>query len=274
MSFAPLVPFGGNLGWSFLQRTREAQQETHSASPRMERTTAHFRDRIAGITTAQALVDDRRSLEVALGAFGLDADIDNRFFIAKILSSDLSDPSSLANRLSDKRYQALARDFGLGSPPGPEGPATSDPAFAARIIAAYRDRQFEAAVGEQNVDLRVALGLERDLGAIAGRAGLSDNAKWFTVMATPPVRKVLEGALGLPASFGALPLDRQLSEFRARAERILGASEIADLGTPEKIAEMTRRFLARSDLSVASAGMSRGSAALALLQSTTAFAAR
>jgi hypothetical protein len=73
-------------------------------------------------------VGDRRLLEVALGAFGLDDDIRNRFFIRKVLEEGTTSPSRrFANRLSDKRYLALAETFGFGDRPGGNVGAPASP---------------------------------------------------------------------------------------------------------------------------------------------------
>lgn len=267
MTFQPVVPFGGTAGWAFLQRTRPAQQETFNNSARLTRNVDHFRDNIAKIKTAEDLVKDRRLLEVALGAFGLDEDINNRYFLQKILESRTYDSTSLANRLSDKRYLAMARAFGFGDLVGPR---TAFRDFGEDIIGAYQDRQFEAAVGTSAPALRLALGLERDLGEIANRA-ISDDARWFSVMATRPVRSVFEKALNMPESIGALDLDRQLQEFRDRSQAFFGVSEVSDFNTPEKIEDLTRRFLLRDQTVNGFAGLSGQSAALAILQSGPRF---
>ncbi len=81
MSFTPVVPVGGYAGWTFLARTREAQKQAFVASASQQRDEAYFRAKIGGISTAEELVADRRLLSVVLGAFGLEADIDNRYFI-------------------------------------------------------------------------------------------------------------------------------------------------------------------------------------------------
>ena len=264
MTFSPVVPFGGIAGKLFLERTRENQQAAFVASPRLERNTTQFSEKISGITRAADLVENRQLLEVALGAFGLDGDINNSFFVEKILSSDPSDPEALANRLSDKRYLAFSRAFGFGEALGPR---TTEPDFATNIINLYEDRQFEIAIGEQNPDMRLILGLERDLSEITDRTTLSNNAMWFSVMAAPPLRQVFETALGLPQSFGALDLDRQLAEFRDRAERTFGVSEVSGFSNPETLDELERLFLVRSQISgAATAGTSGGSVALAILQ--------
>lgn len=264
MSFVPAVPFGGAAGWAFLQRTRPAQQQAFEQAPRLTREVETFSARIADIRSAGDLAADRQLLGVALGAFGLGADLENRFFIRTILESDTRDPGSLARRLADKRYLAFARAFGFGDAGGPR---TGDAGFARRITDLYLDRGFEAAVGEQDPGMRLAMGLERDLGDVASRASLSRDGKWFTVFATPPLRAVFETALGLPESIGTLDLDRQLAEFRDRAQGSFGVGEVAEFDTPDMREKLTDAFLARSQIEDAlQAARTRGSVALALLQ--------
>jgi len=267
MTFQPVVPFSGNAGWAFLQRTRETQQQTFNNSSRMTRNVDHFRETIATIKSAEDLVKDRRLLEVALGAFGLDDDINNKFFIQKILESDTTSSQSLANKLTDKRYLAMSEAFGFGNV---FGPRTGFNNFDTTMINSYRNRQFEVAVGEQVPSMRLALGLARDLAAIAERS-IADDAKWFTVMATKPVRTVLEQALSMPSSIGALDLDRQLKEFRARSDQFFGISEVSNFNTPEMIELLTSRFLIRDQALNGLNGYSSQSAALAILQSGPRF---
>lgn len=47
--------------------------------PKIRNDEAYFRAKIGSVKTAEQLVSDRRLLKVALGAFGLEADINNRF---------------------------------------------------------------------------------------------------------------------------------------------------------------------------------------------------
>ena len=265
MSFVPVIPFQGQAGWAFLQRTRDAQQTAFEAQPRIRRNIAEFEQKIASVKSAQDLVSDRNLLEVALGAFGLDGDINNRFLIEKVLSADTGDQTSLVNRFADKRYLALSRAFGFGEPGAIR---TGDAGFADRIVEAYRTRQFEIAAGEVDPDMRLALGFNRDLSEIAARQTLSNDSKWFTVMASPPLRSVLESALGLPSSFGALDLDQQLGEFKSRSRQRFGTDDIAALSAPDTAAAIVDRFLLLAQIdSISTSGYSGASVALALLQS-------
>jgi hypothetical protein len=120
--------------------------------------------------------------------------------------------------------------------------------------------------------MRLALTLERELPGIASR-DVSDDTKWLTVMGNPPLRRVFETAMGLPQSFGALDLDRQLVEFRERGERLFGLSSFADFADPEKQEDLMRVFLARAQISGGfGAGAGPTSPALQLLQSASAVA--
>lgn len=128
----------------------------------------------------------------------------------------------------------------VGPPAGAEG-------FAERIVGLYEERAFEAAVGEQNQSLRLALNLERELTALA-EGGASERTKWFTVMGTPPLRQVFETAFGLPSSFGTLDVELQLTGFQDRASALFGSSDLSQFADPEAREQLTRRFLALSQI--------------------------
>ena len=263
MSFQPVLPFGGYAGWKFLGRTLETQKEAFTASPLLQSDTEYFRQKIGTVTTAEGLVSDRRLLKVALGAFGLDGDIDSKYLIRKVLEDGTLDASALANKFSDKRYLALSKAFGFGDY---ATPSTQISDFPDKIIAGYNDRQFEIAVGDQDNTMRLALALGRDLGDLAGK-GTSDTTKWYSVMGTPNLRTVFETALGLPSSFAAIDIDTQLSTLQDKTEQMFGDSSVAQFSDPEKMDKLVRTFLVRSELQGTAGGSAAQSAALTLLQS-------
>ena len=262
MTYQPVIPFSGNLGWGFLSRTRAAQQQAFNSSSTLQRDTAYFREKIASVKSPEDLVADRRLLSVALGAFGLDDDINNKFFVRKVLSEGALSPDAFANRLADKRYLNMAKAFAFDlSPPNT---ALSD--FPDKIISAYQTRQFEVAVGNLDDNLRLALGFGRELEDLASR-GLSETAAWFTIMGTPPLRAVFEGALGLPVQTGALDVDRQLDIFRQKSLSAFGTTNPLDLTEPDVQEKLIRKFLLRADINAFSTSTAPGSVALSLLQS-------
>ncbi len=262
MNFQPVLPFSGLSGWSFLERTRESQQEAFNSSSAIHRDTDYFRENIADVKTAKDLVADRRLLSVALGAFGLGDDIGNKFFIQKILEDGTLETSALANRLSDKRYLELSKAFGFGDF-GIANTQLSD--FPEKIITSFRDREFEVAVGDQDENMRLALGVERGVENILNK-GTTDDGYWFNVMGNPPLRRVFETALGLPASIASVDLDQQLKAFRVGAERVFGGSEVSQFSDIETQEKLVRLFLIRSDSSLNASLTSPGAVALSLLQ--------
>ncbi len=53
---------------------------------------AYFEANIGKVETAADLVGDRRLLKVALGAFGMDGEIDKRAFLRKVLEEERGEP--------------------------------------------------------------------------------------------------------------------------------------------------------------------------------------
>ncbi|NRA98524.1 MAG: DUF1217 domain-containing protein [Rhodobacteraceae bacterium] len=263
MTFQPIVSGGGLIGWSFLQRTRVAQEAAFENSGPISREVAYFTENIAGVQTAEDLTSDRRLLSVALTAFGLEDDINNTFFIRKVLEEGTIAPDSLANRLSDKRYLELSKAFNFDLTP----PSTQLSDFGQRITELFQTRGFEAAVGQTDPDMRLALGLERELATVTGR-DLSDDGMWFTIMATPPLRKVFEAALRIPVSVGTLDIDRQLTIFRERAAATFGVESVREFSAPEQIEELRDRFLVTSTTQQQINPLVPGAGALTLLQAS------
>ncbi|MCV6591652.1 MAG: DUF1217 domain-containing protein [Silicimonas sp.] len=262
MSYQPILPMGGNLGWSFLKNTREAQQDAFDNSTAVKKNTDYFAENIGKITSAEELVADRRLLTVALGAFGLSEDIDNKFYIKKVLEEGTLDPESFANRLADKRYFAMAEAFGFELSP----PNSAISTFPDQIISEYKNREFEVAVGNQDGDMRLALGIEREMAELAER-NLTEDAAWFTIMGTPPMRNVFETALGLPKQMAAVDIDQQLEVFKEKSSQVFGTENPADFTDPELQEKLVRNFLFRAELDAAASQSQRGTVALSLLQS-------
>ena len=260
--FQPVLPLSGLAGWQMLSRTMQAQTRAFDATPRIARDTAYFEARIGTLDTASDLTADRRLLRVALGAFGLQDDINNRYFIRKVLESDLSDRRALANALSDDRYRQLSEAFGFGD--SKTGPRTHDPGFGKKITDAFRTRSFESAVGDQDQSLRLALNAKRELADIA-TSGVADKTAWFRILGTPPLRTVFETAFGLPQSFGQLDIDQQLQAFRSMAHDKLGINSISDFKDGAVGEQLIQTYLLRDQIRSTS-GMSAQSIALALLQ--------
>lgn len=244
MSFTPALPLTGYAGWTFLKRTAAKQAAVLNAQPEAKRDEAYFREKIGKIDTAADLVADRRLLKVALGAFGLENDINSKAFIQKVLEGGTLKEGSLANKLADKQYQKLSAAFGFGDFKTPRNKLSD---FPDKMLSAYKTRAFEVAVGTQNDDLRLALNAERELTEMAARTTTSNDARWYSVLGSTPLRRVFEKALGLPSSFATLDIDTQVQVMKDKAKSQLGSDQLADFANPATSETLLRRFLIRSE---------------------------
>ncbi len=261
MTYQPIVVGSGLVAWGFMQRTMETQTNAFKNSFVVKRDTDYFVENIGKVKSAEDLVNDRRLLSVALGAFGLDKDLDNKFFVKTILEEGSTASDALANRLADKRYREFTKAFGFGDL---GGPWHKKPEFGQKITEDFVARQFEQAVGEKDENLRFAMNAMRELDDIA-LSGKSDNTNWFSVMGNPPLRKVFETAFALPKEFGSLNLDKQLETFRGRLEKLTGDGEISQFVKTDAREKLVQRFLLMSQINNVSVASS-GQIALTLLQ--------
>lgn len=261
MSFQPILPSNGLVGWRFLNKTLDQQSENHAARTDISREIAHLQKALPNVKTVDDLMADQQLLGTVLEAYGLGDDRNHRAFVRKILESDLEDSKSLANRLSDDRYKSLAKDFGFQNASGPN---TQKVLFSAELVSKFKRASFEEAVGEQDNSLRLGLYTDRTLDEITVGSG-SNNAKWYRILASPPMRKVFETALGLPSSFGNLDLDRQLSDIKTKMKTTFGTDQIDDLQDTDLKTKLTERFLLREQVKN-SASYNPMSTALTLLQ--------
>ncbi|CAD0186169.1 hypothetical protein RUESEDTHA_03074 [Ruegeria sp. THAF57] len=261
MTFQPVVPVGGIVGWRFLQRSYDTQLESFSSSAVNERETRYFLENIGKVQTAEDLVSDRRLLQVALGAFGLEGDLNNRYFIQKVLSDGTSTDDALPNRLSDKRYREFSEAFGLG--PG-EIRRTGLQSFMEDIAQDNLVSRFEVAVGERDETMRISLYAQHALAELAVQES-GANTKWFDLMGLPPLRNMMETALGLPSSFAQLDIDKQLVEFKDRLKGLTGSDDLAQFSDETAINRLTDQFLARSQIVQLQSTISPAQTALILL---------
>lgn len=264
MSFSVSLPLTGLAGWKLLTRTEARQNAAFERQSPIQRDEAYFRARIGSITSAEALVNDRRMMRISLEAFGLESDINAKAFIRKVLESPTLSTDSFAAKLVDPRYRELSAAFGFGDFSVPRT-VISD--FADGIMLRWKERRFEAAVGLANNDFRLAMNARRELASLAA-AGSSENTKWLRILGNAPLWQVVRQAMNLPSSYGSLNLDQQLTGLKSRASAVFGDSSVSQFRDGAKLERLIQRFLVTSSLSgqVIGGGASPSSSALVLLQ--------
>ena len=263
MFFQPAIGIGGYSGWLILQRTETRQREVFEESPIIDRDIDYFRENIQNALSAEDLVKDRRLLTVALGAFDLGEEIDKRAFVQRILEDGTESNDAFANRLNDPRFRGLAEAFGYGNIQG--GSSVLLESFREDIIARFKVREFDRAVGNVDNDMRLALNFRREAPEIASPE-TAERTAWFQIMGQQPLREVISTALNIPQEVAELDIDRQQQIFADRATSILGSSDPAMFDDPEVVNEVLRRFFLIRQAQNGPNSLTPGFSALTVLQ--------
>lgn len=265
MAFLPAIGTGGLLGWRILEKTAPTQQAAFERTPTLNRNIEYFRENIDKALTAKDLVADRRLLTVALGAFGLSDEINNRGLILRMLEGGTDEERALANRFADPRYRAFVKAFSYGN--SDAGLKILTKSFQDDVVSRYKALSFERAVGDVDNDMRLAMNFKREIADIAG-GDHSDRTKWFQLMGNRPLRELVATALNIPDSVSQLDLDRQQEIFADKAQRMLGVSSMDAFNEPEKMDLVIRRFFLNRQLEQGPSQTTPGYAALSMLQSS------
>jgi hypothetical protein len=73
--------------------------------------TKYYQDNISSVTTVDDLLANSKLIDYAVTAFGLDPVLQSKATLRAVLTSDLSDPNSVANKQASASYRALAAAF-------------------------------------------------------------------------------------------------------------------------------------------------------------------
>ncbi len=178
MSFQPFVSGTGLAGWTLLKSTLSAQKAAFNRNPQTLSNSRYFLEKFDTVNSAEDLVENRRLLRVVLGAYGLSEDINNIHFVKTLMKEGVASQAALANKLSDQRYKALARDFDFSTTPPQHKLAAG---FAEKIVVRFQDNAFEIKIGENSPDMRLALELSREFRKLSATS-VSNAAGWYQVL--------------------------------------------------------------------------------------------
>lgn len=259
MPINPVIPLSGLGGWKFLERTQVRQQDLFNRSADIQRDVDYFRENIGKVETTQDLVTDRRLLNVALGAYGLGAEIDKRAFVRNILDEGVFEPRSFANRLGNPAYIALTEMFSFA-----DGGFFPTSGRVDEIVDKFLTVSFEEAVGEVDNSMRLSLNFKREMADLAGQ-GLTETTGWLRALGSKPIRAVLEGAFNLPAAFSQIDIDQQVGVFIDKSKQIFGSASIDVFADPEVLDSAIKRFQLREQINNGPNANTRGMSALSIL---------
>jgi hypothetical protein len=185
--------------------------------------TDYYAANIGGVASVDDLLDDDRLLRYALTAFGLDPDIQSEATIRQVLTSDLSDPDSFANTLSDARYRILADAFNFAT----DGSAIGGAAQAADQVQSTTELYLETYDDEAVSAESLATTFYRNrINLLTSVDQLLENSSLYnyaleahgldpSVESKAKIRQVLTSDLSSPTSFANLQSDTRYRDLAA-----------------------------------------------------------
>ena len=94
-----------------VNRDIKSSLSTVASQSSVAKDTAYYKEKIGDVKTVDEFLGDYRLYSYAMKAYGLEQMTYGKAFMRKVLESDLTDKTSFANSLTDKRYLQFAETF-------------------------------------------------------------------------------------------------------------------------------------------------------------------
>ena len=254
VQFAKLFNFDqdGKLTWSRMAQAEDTLQNTakdyiiqktrflsgkekEAAKTAAEKESKYYQDKIATISTRKEFLADRRLVDVALVAKGIDPSKVTDDYIKKIFESDLDDPKSFARTEKDYRFAELAASFNFNKNGDVIRTASDQIQTSGEIMSTmnlYLRQTIESNEGEENAGVRLALYFERKAGEITSA---------YDILADDALAQVFRTMFSLPDEIASMDIDQQ-------AKLVDKYLNLQDLNDPDKLSAMLKRFTIMYDL--------------------------
>lgn len=195
-----------------------------AAEPQVKLAIANFTKAVDSATSVTQLLSNPNVMNVLLTANGMQDQIGYTALATQALTSNLSDPNSLVNKLSDTRWQTLAETYNFAA----NGLSSIQNASAiANIATAYAK-----ATWVSNED-SVAPGLSTALSFISQASSVTTVDG---VLGNPTVRAVVTGALNIPEQIAFQPLE-------AQERAISNQLDVTKLQDPKYVQNLAEQYL-------------------------------
>jgi len=234
-----LALFGGSSGGSSgdpitALRTAEKRQTQELArvakKPDVARELAAFKSALSKAGTPQALLKDRRALDVLLNGFGLGSQSGFYALAERALLADPTKPDALVKRLDNSAWRVMAETLQFAK----SGLATlQKPEVLKTIEESYVRAAWSNELDERTPGLSDALDFKQ-------RASGITNV--YAILGDPITRRVVTGALGLPPQLAIQPVETQ-------ARAVLARLDLKSLQNPKKVDQLVQRYLLNSSSS-------------------------
>jgi hypothetical protein len=210
---------------------------SEAAQPAVARATAEFTKAVTGATSVAQLLADPNVLNVLLTANGLGDQVGNTALAVKALTSDLTDPNSLANVLPDTTWKTVATTYGFAA----TGLKTiQTPSVIATLTSAYAE-----SLWRQSLDA-VTPGLSE---ALTFRSEASGITSVDQILGDLTLRTVVTTALGIPEQIA-------FQDIGAQEDAITSQLDIKKFQDPKYVEQFTQRYLVQAGIAAAGSSTS------------------
>lgn len=245
------------LSLKVIERTYDRKIEALRNTAMHAREIEYFKENIRKVNSVDDLMDDFRLYSFVMKAYKLDESIPHRALVKKILSSNLEDRDSLANRVVDSRMKEFAHGMGFLNE-GQSNLNTVRHSWREQMIERYLTVQLEQNEGQANPAVEEALYFKRKAPEIKS---------WYEILADKALSNVFRTAFNLPHVLAGVDIDRQVEIFKTKFD-------LDSFKDPEAVNKLINRFAAFSDINGSMRGNMqgvRGSTALSMISQPPTF---
>jgi hypothetical protein len=201
-----------------------------AAQPTVQHAIAAFTAGVQKATSVTQLLNNPAVMQVLLTANGLADQLPYTALAQKALTSDLTNPSSLANTLSDTRWKTVAQTYNFAT----KGLSViQNPATISTLANAYAEVTWRQSLDAQTPGLSNALTF---------RAEASKITSVDQILGDSVMRNVVTTALGLPLEIAFQPLEAQEKAITSRLD-------ITQFQKPAFVESFVQKFLVANNSS-------------------------
>jgi hypothetical protein len=195
-----------------------------AAEPAVQLAVANFTKAVNSATSVTQLLSNPSVMNVLLTANGMSDQVGYSALATQALTSNLSDPNSLANQLTDSRWLDLAKTYNFAS----NGlSAIQNPTAIAQISQAYAQQTWMSNEDTVTPGLSNALSFIQQASSITSVDGVLGNST---------VRTVVTTALGIPQQIAFQPLEAQQNAISTHLD-------VTKLQDPKFVQSLAEQYL-------------------------------
>lgn len=196
------------LGYQLYAKNLDRSLARVDSEPQNSRDKAYYDANISKVKSVDDFIGNFRLFSYAMKAYGLQDVTYAKGLMRKVLTSDLSDPQSVANRFSDNRYKDFAKAFAFTTTGAVVPTSIQSDSQQSATVAAFQNRMAANLSNTQISDATTYY--QAHIGGVTSLDALEKDAKLLAfvetaygldaAMPTDSFEKLIEGRLDDPRS--------------------------------------------------------------------------